>query len=78
MTEVGTKKYPLSQEEFNHVVASIFSMWEDHVNGFVDVYEKDGKTRVALDCLEDRYEYDSIGEAVADVLYTIGEWIKEG
>ena len=72
-----SKMKALQQEEMDLFIGSVFRMWEEHTDGFVDVYEKDGKTMVTLRTMEDDYTFDSIADAVGAVLYTIGEWIKE-
>ena len=70
--------HSFSKEEMDLFAVRVFTMWEEHCDGMVDVFERDGKTMCALRTREDDYIYDSIAEALADVLYTIGEWIKEG
>lgn len=74
----GNKAHPFKGIDVELFVASVVRIWEEHTDGFFDILERDGKTTVFLRTREDDYVYDSVAEAVSDVLYTIGEWIKEG
>ena len=67
-----------NEEETIVVGEGILDVWASHTTfGSWDIVNEDGKYKIELSCADGTWVYDTMDEAIADVLETVKEWFRK-